>query len=154
MLTLLDKARRLSSIKLKIFGFNANYTSNTSNNKANASNPNYISFKRGCDNNIKIAINTNNYKTKFSKSKLVCSNGKKLGYLEKTCFVKYLYIKNYNKKTINNTKVSKKETVLATSIAKNNIDSINFVLDSGATIYTRCIKDLFTSIIPTKKYIK
>ena len=162
MLNLLDKARRLNSIKSKNYSFNANYSSNkTSNNsKANTSNLNNKAYKNNnsYNNNIKIALNTsNNYKSKSSNktSKLVYSNYKKLEYLEASCYLKYPHLSSRNKKTINNTKVSnRKETVLATNSYNNKSITIDFILDSGATIYTCYIKELFNSITSTDSYIK
>jgi hypothetical protein len=105
-----------------------------------------------------MALNTsNNYKSNKTKSKLVCSNCKKLGHLEKSCYLKYPHLSSRNKKTINNTKVSnKKETILVTNSYNNNNKSItiDFILDSGATVYTCYIKDLFNSITPTDSCIK
>ena len=43
--------------------------------------------------------------------------------------------------------------MLVTS-TKSNSNSIDFILDSRATIYTCYIKELFNSIKPTNKYIK
>jgi hypothetical protein len=162
MLNLLDIARRLNSIKSKNYTFNTNYSSNkTSNNsKANTSNSNNKAYKNNNsirDKKLKIALNTsNNYKSKSSNktSKLVYSNYKKLEYLEKSCYLKYLHLSSKNKKTINNTRVSKKEIVLVTNSYNNKSITIDFILDSSTTIYTYYIKDLFSSITSIDSYIK
>ena len=58
MLNLLDKARRLNSIKYKNYSFNANYSSDkTSNNsKANTSNLNNKAYKNYKEFNINIFL--------------------------------------------------------------------------------------------------
>ena len=165
MRNLLDEARRLNSIKSKNYSFNTNYSNNTiSNNKANISNPNNKAYTRNnsdYSNDIEMAMNTSNTK-KFKKSSnntsKTCSYCNIKGHLEHTCYKKFPHL-NPNKKSINNTRVSKeKETILATnSISKYNIESsttIDFILDSGATIHTCYIKELFSNIKPTNKFIK
>ena len=61
-----------------------------------------------------------------------------------------------NKKIINNTSVEE-EQVLATSTSNvNNFsnNTIDFILNSGATTHTCYIKELFTGIKPTTISIK
>jgi len=101
--------------------------------------------------NTKKTINNKNYKK--------CNFCKKLGHLEKDCFNKNpnLIPKNNTKSTkkINLVEeiVEKEELVLTTKESTSN-NTIDFILDSGATIHTCYIKELFTSIKPTKTTIK
>jgi hypothetical protein len=85
---------------------------------------------------------------KDKKLKKTCNYCKKIGHLEKDCYSK-------KSKSISNSKAidleesSKLETALVsskiTTVNKSN-NTINFILDSSATIHTCCIKELFTSI--------
>ena len=88
--------------------------------------------------------NNNNIKT--------CNYCKKKEHLESNCFKKYPnLIKN---KSINNT--TKEETILTSSIVNkdNSNSTIDFILDSSATIYTYYIKELFINIKPSITTIK
>ena len=80
--------------------------------------------------------NNNNIKT--------CNYCKKKGHLESNYFKKYSkIIKN---KSINNT--TKEVTILTSSIVNkdNSNNTIDFILDSSATIHTYYIKELFINI--------
>ena len=81
-----------------------------------------------------------------------CNYCKKKEYLESNCFKKYPnLIKN---KSINNT--TKEETILTSSIVNkdNSNSTIDFILDSSATIHTYYIKELFINIKPSITTIK
>jgi len=102
-----------------------------------------------------------NYKSK--NKDLKCNYCLYRGHKEATCYKKYPNLrkdkdKNYSSsnKIINNTSIEE-EQVLATSTSSiNNYsnNTIDFILDSGATIHTCYIKELFTSIKPTTVSIK
>ena len=106
-------------------------------------------FNKNTKNNIKRASNYN---------KKECNYCKKKGHLEENCFKKEQNIKSSNNtNSINNSLESNKEkSILSTtkSISNSNNKVIDFILDSGATIHTCYIKELFTSIKPTNTSIK
>ena len=93
--------------------------------------------------------NNNNKSNNNIKTYNYC---KKKGYLESNCFKKYSnLIKN---KSINNT--TKEETILTSSVVNkdNSNSTIDFILDSSATIHTCYIKELFINIKPSITTIK
>ena len=116
-----------------------------------------------------MSIQTNNTKAKSSKNSYsntkVCNYYNKKGHLEKDCYKKIndskKNLKSINSSnnleevnSINNNTI--KEIILNSSKlskAKNN-NTINFILDLGATIHTCYIKELFNSITSTTTYIK
>ena len=110
---------------------------------------------------MSMQTNTKNNKNKKSKSKNNNNNNKTNcnyceleGHIEANCYKKYPE-KRPKKKSINNTKESKKENILSSFINKDNsISNIDFILDSEATIHTCYIKELFTSIKSTNTSIK
>ena len=80
--------------------------------------------------------------------KKFCRNCNKQGHWESTCFLKYPHLKKVN--------ITKQETILASFSSNNfhNSANIEFILDSGATIHTSYIKELFIDIKPTNTTIK
>ena len=162
MSNLLDEYRRIITIK------NNNNNSNKTSlprlsypNKDNKSN-----IFRDKDGDIEMALATkkpnyskSNNKTKSNK---ICSHCHKNGHLVDSCFILYPHLKskNNNKKTINNTNSSNNndKVILTTSsnqtTKENQLDNIDFILDSGATVHTCYLKDLFINIKPTNTYIK
>ena len=110
-----------------------------------------------------LTTSTNKKSNKNTKSNkdLWCNYCSYKGHKESTCFKKFPNLrKEENKKSINNTSIIEEEQVLATSISSNinnksnNSNSIDFILDSGATIHTCSMKEIFTSIKPTNISIK
>lgn len=151
---LLDENRRLKS----------NYKSNN-----NTTYVNYRSYNKNNDSDVEMAMPTKAKKTKKSKANSInnttnssynntknnktCNYCKLKGHLESTCYKKY---PEKRPKQVSSTKV---ETVLTSTISNSNNKSYNnniidFVLDSGATIHTCYIKELFASIKPTNTNIK
>ena len=103
-----------------------------------------------------MSIQTNNYKitsNRINRPIIKYSYYNKKGHIESKCFKKY---PNLKKDKIVNTSSSnledKEEQVLASSIKSTN--NIDFILDSGATIYTCYIRDLFIDLKPSNTSIK
>lgn len=160
---LLDESRRLKSVR-KSFNYN-NYNSNYSNKNNNSSSNKNSNYSR----DVKMSLNTsskkknnnnnNNNTSKSSKNKdLKCNYCSFKGHKESTCYKKYPNLRDNNRKSINNTIINKEEQVLATSINSSIIskksNTIDFILDSSATIHTCSIKEIFNSIKPTNISIK
>ena len=101
-----------------------------------------------------------------SKSKnrdLKCKYCLYKGHKEAACYKKYSNLRkdkdnNYssNNKIINNTSIEEEQVLATSTSALNNYsnNTVDFILDSGATIHTCYIKELFTSIKPTTISIK
>lgn len=144
---LLDESRRLKSMKS-----NKNYSNNTSsyNTSKNSNKPSSYS------NDIEMSMqtnksNNNNTKNKTNKSIKKCSYCNIKGHVESSCYRKNPSLRKDN--SINNSK--EEEQVLSSSIKSNNsYNTIDFILDSGATIHTCYIKELFTSLKPSTTSIK
>jgi len=81
-----------------------------------------------------------------------CNYCKKKGHLESKYFKKYPNL--IKDRSIN--KTTKEETILTSSIVNkdNSNNTIDFILDSSATIYTCYIKELFINIKPSITTIK
>jgi hypothetical protein len=162
---LLDESRRLNSIKNRN-SYNNYYKPNN--------NPNNNSFNKGKNssnsysNDIEMSLQTSNKNnnSKNTKTSIKCSYCKKLGHLEDKCFKKHLNLAPKSNKSINTTNSSIKDSnleedkienaLVSSKVNKvdNNKNIINFILDSGATIHTCYIKELFTSINSTNTSIK
>lgn len=176
MIQLLDEARRINSIKTKNYSYNrisSNYYYNNSNNSSNRNSTsknstNSSSRNSGYFNDVEMTMQTNgqNNKKPINKNNNNYSNNKNCnycnlkGHLEDNCFKKYPHLKNKNnKKSINTTskkiKNKREETILVTSsTTKNSTSTIDFILDSGATIHTCYIKELFSNLKDTNISIK
>ena len=164
---LLDESRRLQSLK------NRGYNNNSYNNSYNTSTKNKSTSNNknsGYANDIEMSMQTNNNKSKNSK----CSYCKRKGHLESNCYKKHPNLRpnnnNNTRKAINNSSSSKVEEIEdldevedinSTYKVENILNSskysnttIDFILDSGATIHTCYIKELFTSIRNTTTCIK
>ena len=157
---LLDESRRLNSIKKSnninnsnIYNYNykSNYNKSNYNHHNNNSNKN-----KNYTNDIEMALQSKDYKSSksnnnYNKSKKICNYCKKEGHLESNCFSKQNKSKNlYNTKSIKNIKsinttsnINNYKTILYTKNSNNKVNTIDFVLDSGASIHTSYIKDLF-----------
>lgn len=140
---LLDESRR---IKGKNKNYNnatsSSYSSSSSSKKPNSS----------YTNNVEMSMQTKATKKpkKPNKDKL-CSYCNLKGHVEANCYKK----QNAKNKAISSTteSIEAKETVL-NSFKSTTSSSIDFILDSSATIHTCYIKDLFTSLRPTTTTIK
>jgi hypothetical protein len=102
-----------------------------------------------------------NFKSKNRDSK--CTYYLYKGRKEDACYKKYPILRkdkdnNYssNNKIINNTSIEEEQVLATSTSALNNYsnNTVDFILDSGATIHTCYIKELFTSIKPTTISIK
>ena len=110
-----------------------------------------------------MSLNTNTRNTSKasylnSKSKnrdLKCNYCLHKGHKEAARYKKYSNLKkdkdnNYssNNKIINNTSIEEEQILATSTSALNNYsdNTIDFILDTGATIHTCYIKELFTSI--------
>ena len=156
ILQLLDKSRRVNSIKNKNStsnsnnknnSFSYNYSTSNNYNTSNNNNNKRNSIKSSNNKDIEMSMSTtkknNNNKSNNNNIK-TCNYCKKKRHLESNCFKKYSnLIKN---KSINNT--TKEETILTSSVVNkdNSNSTIDFILDSSATIYTYYIKELFINI--------
>ena len=161
---LLDKSRRVNSIKNKNStsnsnnknnSFSYNYSTSNNYNTSNNNNNKRNSIKSSNNEDIEMSMSTtkknNNNKSNNNNIK-TCNYYKKKEHLESNCFKKYSnLIKN---KSINNT--TKEETILTSSIVNkdNSNSTIDFILDSSATIHTYYIKELFINIKPSITTIK
>ena len=153
---LLDKSRRITSIRTSKNYLPSYRNSNTISNNSKVNNSNY-------SRDVEMSLNTSNTTSKNNSKKGTSSNSKKelkcnfcnyKGHKESTCYKKF---PNLREKQVNIT-TREEEQILATSInsssIKNKSSTIDFILDSGATIHTCYIKELFTSIRPTNISIK
>ncbi|RYE03868.1 MAG: hypothetical protein EOP33_09415, partial [Rickettsiaceae bacterium] len=148
---LLDESRRLSANKNTKNSNSSNYNTYSSSSKDNSSS--------SYSNNIEMSMQTTknnkkNTKNKDNKSIPKCNYCNKKGHLESNCFIKNPSLKK--DKSINNSS-NIEEQVLSSSIKSSNSSkspTIDFILDSGATIHTCYIKELFTSLRPSSTSIK
>ena len=118
------------------------------------------------DGDIQMALNTKKAKSKSNIRSKICSHCHKNGHLVESCFILYPHLKNIKsaKNTSINTSINttaaeitnNNKVILATNIInKSKLNSnFEFILDSGATIHTCYIKELFIDIKPTNTYIK
>jgi len=97
--------------------------------------------------------------TKKTSNKLKYSYCNRIGHIDSKCYKKYpnlapsKSIKNIN--LVNKEQVVEiEETILSTTKSTSIDNTIDFILDSSATIHTCYIKELFTSIKPTNTTIK
>ncbi|XPS72906.1 hypothetical protein M3J07_005050 [Ascochyta lentis] len=143
---LLDEYRRLKSIKGNS-SFNRNNSSSNSNNDVEMS-----MQTRGSNNS--------NSKKGDKKNIPFCNYCNRRGHKESNC-----YNKNPSQKPSNSTNSTttnqdnnsnnKEETALISSASKSiSNNTIDFILDSGATIHTCYIKELFSNLKPTSTSIK
>jgi hypothetical protein len=139
---LLDESRRLGTTTSY---YNRYISVNTNNNSYNKSS--------SYNNDVEMSLQTNNKKytkNKF-KNNLKCNFCKLKEHLESNCYSKNPSLKRDN--SVNNSS-AKEETILISSNKTINNNTIDFILDSGATIHTCYIKELFTSLKPTSTSIK
>jgi hypothetical protein len=85
------------------------------------------------------------------KDNKLCSYCNLKGHLEANCFKKKKAEKAISSTIESTSRV--KETIL-NSVKSSTTSTIDFILDSSATIYTCYIKELFTSLRPTTTAIK
>ena len=104
---------------------------------------------------------TTNNSSKKGKNTITCNYCKKKGHKEENCFrnPKSKQYKGVNStSSLDNsnstTSSSTNNIVLTTKESKNNLSTIEFILDSGATVHTCYLRELFTSIKPTSTSIK
>jgi len=161
---LLDESRRVNSIKNKNStsnsnnknnSFSYNYSTSNNYNTSNNNNNKRNSIKSSNNKDIEMSMSTTkkNNNNKSNNNIKTCNYCKKKEHLESNCFKKYSnLIKN---KSINNT-TKKEETILTSSIVNkdNSNSTIDFILDSSATIHTYYIKELFINIKPSITTIK
>ena len=97
---------------------------------------------------VEMTLPTKSNKPKKPK----CTSCNKKGHTEEKCWIKHPELKP---KTINNTSEldNREESILITNQVLKTKSSIEWVLDSGATIYICNRKDIFQSITPTDKII-
>lgn len=105
-----------------------------------------------------MSMQTNkNTSTKAKKPIKQCNYCDRKGHTESNCYKKNPSL--FKNKTINNSSIinssnKEEEVVLNSSIKSTSNNTIDFILDSGATIHTCYIKELFTSLEPTTTSIK
>jgi len=142
---LLDESRRLNSIRS-----NKNYyPSNTSIDNSKKSSH--------YSNDVEMSMQTNsnkNTKNRINRPIIKCNYCNKKGHIESKCFEKYPNLKRDKVvNTSSNNLEDKEEQILASSTKSIN-SNIDFILDSGATIHTCYIKDLFIDLKPSTTSIK
>jgi hypothetical protein len=126
---LLDEFRRLTFLKPNN-SYTSNNTSDSINNKPSKT--------------IENTLQTN--KRPFNKKGIICNFCSIKGHVEKDCRKKQAGAKSVN---------NSNKPILTTSTNKDNSNNtIDFILDSGATVHCCYIKDLFTFVKPTTISIK
>ena len=160
---LLDESRRVNSIKNKNStsnsnnknnSFSYNYSTSNNYNTSNNNNNKRNSIKSSNNKDIEMSMST----TKKNNNKSNNNNIKTYNYCKKKEYLESNYFKKYSNliknKSINNT--TKEETILTSSIVNkdNSNSTIDFILDSSATIHTYYIKELFINIKPSITTIK
>ena len=131
---LLDKSRRLNSIKSKNYSYIApNY--NNINRKNNSQE----------DTEMSMQTNIKNIKLPNSIKTITCKFCNKKGHLEEKCWKKNPKKGINNSTNKNNTSIntSMKESTPYQILSSKYNKPIEFILDSGATIHTCYIKELF-----------
>jgi hypothetical protein len=149
---LLDEYRRVKSLKNNK-AYNYSYISNNYRD----SSKNNFNYSKNSSKEIEMGLNTSNNTSnknlsnidRYKKSKKYCSFCKKTNHLEANCYYKKNQLIN-NSNLDNN---SNSNTILSTTQARIN-NKIDFILDSGATVHTCYIKDLFNSIKLSSSTIK
>lgn len=96
-----------------------------------------------------------NTKNRINRPIIKCNYCNKKGHIESKCFNKYPSLKRDKVvNTSSNNLEDKEEQILASSTTKSINSNIDFILDSGATIHTCYIKDLFIDLKPSTTSIK
>jgi hypothetical protein len=141
---LLDESRRLNATKSKNSNSSSFSSKDTSKNKSSS-----------YSNDIEMSLqtkNNNNTKSKDNKPTIKCNYCYKKGHKESSCFKKNPNL--IKGKSVNNSTSKEEEQVLASSIKSIRNNTIDFILDSGATIHTCYIKELFSNLEPSNTSIK